>query len=179
MRRPSCSWVCVLRSWPTILQGRKECQKPTLLNVQRGDGALLLTVAMPGRTVFGGLGDKPPKDKPFGMGAQATDAQGNVVAWFRTAQSSYTNCNESNSYRLFCNRPAMANQQPTQIDAGTQGYLWATALRPANWGRELGPDPGIIRIVDAARCAPSSDAPLDFPPLGLTASARQQPDLHH
>jgi hypothetical protein len=178
VRRPSCSWVCVLRSWPTVLDSRKGCEKPTLLNVQRGDGALLLTVAMPGRTVFG-VNGKPPKGKEFGMGAQATDAQGNVVAWFRTAQSSYPDCGQSTSYRLFCNRPAMANQQPTQIDAGTQGYLWATALRPANWGRELGPDPGIIRIVDAARCAPSSDAPLDFPPLGLTASARQQPDLHH
>ena len=108
---------------------------PTALNVQRGgDGALLLTFAM-------------PKRNAFGVGAQAADAQGNVVAWFRTAESSRPHGINSSSYRLFCNRPAMANQQPTQIDTVTQGYLWATATRA--------PFTNNIQIYDAAGCAPA------------------------
>ena len=124
---------------------------PTALNVQRGDGALLLTFTM-------------PKRNSFGVGAQAADAQGTVVAWFRTAENSRPHGIRSSSYRLFCNRPAMANQQPTQIDtAGTQGYLWATATRAPFTNNQ--------QIYDAAGCAPapmaSSAAPLCFSPLRL------------
>lgn len=119
---PDLPRAMLMNPWPLQIGFASKTNDPAghgsanTLSLANAEGVLLASINMPAR-------------RSFGTGASVIDAAGNPVAWLRSAEKSRPLGINKSSYHVFGARPQTQGQQPTALEDGTKGYLWATVTR--------------------------------------------------